>query len=85
MILVISLVVLTALASLVGAWSQRPPQPDDEALRRMLTTLVATRDSGWLAAAQKLAEQRVREVSQWRPEVHEKPAPSPMRTGWRWE
>jgi hypothetical protein len=85
MILVLSLVVLTVLASLVGAWSQRPPLPDDAAIRSLLTTLVAKRDSGWLAAAQKVAEQKARGPIQWRPEVHEKLAPSPLRTGWRWE
>jgi ferric-dicitrate binding protein FerR (iron transport regulator) len=70
MILVLSLVALTVLAALVKAWSQRQPQYDDEALRRLLTTLVATHESGWIAAAQKVAEQKVRGPFQWRAEVH---------------
>lgn len=85
MIMVFSLVVIAVLASLANTWSDRPLKYDDEAMRRLLTMLVATRESGWIAAAQRVADQKARGPVQWRPEFHKKPVPSPMRTGWRWE
>lgn len=83
--LVLSLVAITVLASLVRAWSRRPSQPNTEALRRLLAVAIATRETDWIAAAQKVADQKLRGPFRWRPEAHKQPAPSPMRTGWRWE
>ena len=76
---------LAVLAALVNAWAVRPKPPDAPALRRLLTMVISTRDSGWIAAAQKVAEQKLSETARWSPEVHQNPAPSPMRTEWRWE